>query len=120
MSTRQFAKTARALAASHQEAAELRAKLAGFEKRAAAESFLISMMEDSRAPLALKPSSVADFMSKRAAIEKQDLEVAKLAAKMVGSQGFEIGDPEEPSPLFPEYNGSRADAEFTEWLAGLA
>lgn len=120
MSTRQLAKTARALAASHREVAELRAKLAEFEKRAEAEDFLMQMMGDARAPLALKPSGVADFMSKRAAIEKQNLEVAKLAAKLAGSQGFEIGDPEEPTPLLPAYNESRADAEFAEWLAGLA
>lgn len=113
-------KTSSALVASRREVSELRTKLAGLEKRAQAESFLLQMMEDPRAPLALRPTSVSDFISKRAAIEEQDLEVAKLAAKLYGGQDFGIGDPDQPAePPQMAYNESRADAEFTEWLSSF-
>jgi hypothetical protein len=113
-----LAKTASALTASRKEAGELKARVARLEKRAEAEAFLLKMADDPRAPLFLKPSSVADFMAKRAAIEEQDLEVAKLAARLYGGQDFGIGDPEQPTSAAP-YDESRADAEFTDWLAGF-
>lgn len=113
--TIQLAKTASALATSRKEVAELRARVVGLEKRAAAETFLLEMMESARAPMALKPSSIEDFLKKRAAIEQHDLEVAKLAAKIAGEGDFGIGDVEEETIPRP-YNESRADAEFTDWL----
>ena len=113
-----MAKTAAALAEARKEICALRTKIAGLEKRAAAEEFLVSMMHDTRSPPALKPSSVADFLEKRAAIEQQDLQVAKLAAKMAASQGFEIGNPEAGTSQPGPYNESRADAEFQDWLLG--
>jgi hypothetical protein len=115
-----MAKTASALVDARKEIETLRAKLATHEKRAAAEEFLVTMMQDARSPLALKPSSVTDFLEKRAAIEQQDLEVAKLAAKMAASQGFEIGNPEPVTDAQrgSYYNESRADAEFQDWLLG--
>jgi hypothetical protein len=116
MSLITMAKTATNLVASKKRVTELETKISEFEKRAAAEQFLVSMMNDPRSPLFLKPSSVADFMSKRAAIEAQDLEVAKLAARLHGGQDFGIGDPEKDTPLLP-FNESRADNEFTEWLS---
>lgn len=114
-----MAKTASALADARKEVEALRAKLAGYEKRAAVEEFLVAMLDDARAPRALKPSSVTDFLEKRAAIEKQDLEVARMAVKLAATQGFEIGNPEPvpPGPASP-YNDSRADAEFQDWLLG--
>lgn len=112
-----MAKTASELAESRRRVTELETKVAQLEKRAAAEEFLLKAMDDPRSPTFLRPSSVSDFMSKRAAIEAQDLEVAKLAAKLHGGQDFGIGDPEQPTPLLP-YNESRADNDFTEWLAG--
>jgi hypothetical protein len=113
-------KMSSALVASKKEATGLSTKLAGLEKRAQAEAFLLQMMEDPRSPSALRPTSVADFMSKRAAIEEQDLEVAKLAARLYGGQDFGIGDPDRPDELSPmPYNESRADAEFTEWLSSF-
>lgn len=115
MSVVKLAQTAKALVEAKKKVSELETKLAALEKRAEAEGFLLDMMQDPRAPLALRPSSVADFLEKRAAIEKQDLEVAKLAAKMASSRGFEIGDPEDPTPLF-QSTGSRADDEFVEYL----
>lgn len=115
MSFVKLAQVAKALTESKKRVSELETEIADYEKRAAAEGFLLDMMQDPRAPLALRPSSVADFMEKRAAIEKQDLEVAKLAAKMASSHGFEIGDPDDPSPLF-QSTGSRADDEFLEYL----
>ncbi len=111
----QMAKTASELAASRKKVAELEAKLVEFEKRAAAEQFLVDMMSDARAPLSLKPSSVADFLEKRSSIEKVDLEAAKLAVKMASVHGFEIGEPEDPTPLY-QSSGSKADDEFTEYL----
>jgi len=119
MSILQLTKTANALVAANKKVADLEARVVEFEKRAAAEGFLIEMMESPRAPFALKPSSVADFLEKRAAIEKQDLEVAKLAAKMAGSHGFEIGSPETPAPLF-QSTGSQADDEFIAYLLGTS
>jgi hypothetical protein len=113
-----MAKTASDLIASRKENDDLRAKLAGFEKRAQAEAFLIDMMSDVGAPLAMKPSSVADFLEKRAAVEKlPDIEVAKTAVKMASANGFEIGGPDEPTPLY-QSSGSQADDEFTEYLLG--
>lgn len=113
-------KMSSALVASRRGATELRTRLTGLEKRAEAEAFLLQMMEDPRAPPALRPTSVSDFMSKRAAIEEQDLEVAKLAARLYGGQDFGIGDPDRP----PEssqvaYNESRADDEFNQWLTSF-
>lgn len=114
-----MAKTASALADARKEVEALRAKLAGYEKRAAVEEFLVATMNDARAPRALKPSSVADFLEKRAAIEQQDLEVARMAVKLAASQGFEIGNPEPAAPgTMTPYNESRADAEFNDWLLG--
>ena len=114
----QMAKTAQQLVDSRKEVDELKVKLASHEKRAAAELFLIDMMSDPRAPLSIKPSSVADFIEKRAAIEVlENIEVAKLAAKMASTHGFEIGSPEEPTTLY-QSTGSRADDEFTEYLLG--
>lgn len=117
MSKIQLAKTASDLIAARKRVEELETKLAEHEKRAAAESLLIDLMSDPRAPLSLKPSSVADFLEKRAAVEKVDIETAKLAMKMASSHGFEIGAPEDPTPLF-QSSGSKADDEFTEWLLG--
>jgi len=114
----QMAKTASNLVAANRRVVELEAKLTGLEKRAEVEQFLISMIEDAHAPSALRPTSIRDFLEKRAAIEKQDLEVAKLAAKMVSSQGFEIGDPEQPTPLQSGGDGSLADQMFTDYLLG--
>lgn len=116
MSLIAMAKTASELVESRKRVGELEAKISEMEKRAAAEQFLLTAMNDPRSPLFLKPSSVADFMSKRAAIEAQDLEVAKLAARLHGGQDFGIGDPEQSTPLLP-YDDSRADHEFTEWLS---
>ena len=113
-----MAKTASELVASRRENDELRAKLAEFEKRAQAEAFLVEMMSDVSAPLSMKPSSVADFLEKRASVERlSDIEVAKMAVKMASAHGFEIGGPDEPDPLY-QSSGSRADDDFTEYLLG--
>lgn len=118
MSVIQMTKVANELVASRRENDELRAKLAEFEKRAEAEAFLIDMMSDAGAPLSMKPSSVEDFLDKRAAIEKLDsIEIAKTAVKMASAHGFEIGGPDEPTPLY-QSSGSRADDEFTDYLLG--
>ena len=113
-----MAKTAAQLVTYRKEVEELKSKLAAFEKRAEAEQFLIDLAQDPHAPLHLKPSGIADFLEKRASVEKlPDIAMAKTAAKMAGSHGFEIGEVEEPTTLF-ESNGSRADDEFTEWILG--
>ena len=82
MSIAKLAQVTKTLAETQKKVADLQAELKAHEKRAEAEGFLLDMMQDPRAPLALRPSSVADFMAKRAAIEKQDLEVANLAANL--------------------------------------
>lgn len=114
-------KTATKLAAARKEVDDLRSKVEAFEKRAAAEKFLLEMMESPQAPIALRPDSVADFMAKRASVEEQDIEVAKLAAKLFGGQDFGIGDPEtvDDQPSGSAYNESRADNEFVDWLRGF-
>ena len=112
-----LAKTASELVSVRKHVRELETKLAEFEKRAAAEAFLIETMANARAPYALKPSSIADFIEKRAVIEKTNLEAAKLAIQMTSMQGFEIGAPDQTQPL-PSSSGSRADDEFTEYLLG--
>jgi hypothetical protein len=117
MSMIQMAKTAQELVDTRKEVEELKTKLADFEKRAGAEAFLIDMMSDARAPLSLKPSSVADFIEKRAAIEKVDLKTAELAVKMASAHGFEIGVPEEPTALY-QSSGSKADDDFIDYLLG--
>ena len=118
MSMIQMAKTAQALSVSKKENEDLRAKLAEFEKRAEAEAFLIDMMGNPRAPLSMKPSSVSDFIDKRAAIEKlESIEVAKTAVSMASTHGFEIGEADEPDHL-QQSNGSRADDEFNDYLLG--
>ena len=118
MSMIQMAKTAQQLIDSRKEVESLRAKLAEFEKRAQAETFLVDMMSDVSAPLAMKPSSVSDFLEKRASVEKlPDIEVAKTAVKMASANGFEVGGPDEPTPLY-QSSGSRADDEFTDYLLG--
>ena len=111
----QFAKTASALATSQKRVVELESRLAEFEKRAEAEAFLIETMSNTRAPLSLRPSSIADFLEKRAMVEKSNLEAAKLAVQMsAGGTGFQIGDPEDSRPL--SSSGSRADDEFIDYL----
>ena len=97
------------------EAENLREKVAKFEKRAEAEQVLIDLIHSNDAPIALRPSSVEDFLNKRAQIEEKDLETVKLAAKMASAQDFGIGDPENESSLFNS-SGSKADDMFTEWL----
>jgi len=110
-------KLAEALTAARAEIRELRTKIAGYERREAAEGFLIEALDSQELPPSLRPSSVPDFLEKRAMVEKHDLKATKLAAQML-AQGYEIGGPEKiDAPTVP-YNDSRADAEFEAWLAG--
>lgn len=95
------------------ECDELRERLEAFEKRAAAESLLAS----DEVPAHFRPTSVDDFLDKRAQIEDQDLETVKLAMKMSSGADFSIGAPEENTPLY-QSSGSQADDMFTEWLLG--
>lgn len=113
-----MAKTASLLATANKRVEELEAKIAGLEKRAEAEQFLLSMMEDVHAPQALRPTSVRDFLEKRATVESQDLEVTKAAAKLAGGQNFEIGDPTRPTHAAGD--GSLADQMFEDYLLGTA
>lgn len=112
-----FAKMARELVASRKENAELKAKLAAFEKKAEAEQILVEAMSDPRVPLHLRPSGVQDFLTKRAQIEGQDPKTVKLAMQMASGTEFGIGEPESSKPAFTS-SGSLADDQFTEWLLG--
>jgi len=115
----QIAKLASSLVAAKKKISELESKVADFEKRAECEDFLISMLENSQAPAPMKPTSIFDFLEKRAKIEKQDLQIMKLAAEMASSQKFEIGDPEQfPQSVSGNYNESAADQMFTDYLLG--
>lgn len=111
----QLAKTAAELVDVRRHAADLEARLAVFEKRAETEAFLVDMLTNPRAPNAFRPSSVGDFLEKRALIEKQNLEAAKLAVEMANGHGFEIGDVEKPDTNYVT-QGSRADDEFVDYL----
>jgi hypothetical protein len=113
-----MAKTASELVTARREVTELRVKLAAAEKRAAAESFLIELMNDPAAPVHFRPSGVDDFLAKRAQVEKIDLNQARLATKIASRGSFEIGEPEDEKPRFSA-SGSKADDEFTDWLTGF-
>ena len=110
-----MAKTASELVTARREVAELKAKLAQMEKRAAAESFLVELMSDPAAPVHFRPSGVDDFLAKRAQVEKVDLEQVRLATKIASRGSFEVGEPEDERPRFSP-SGSKADDEFTDWL----
>jgi hypothetical protein len=118
MKATDFAKLGRELVASRKECDALKVKLAGLEKRAAAEVFLTSLLQDPTAPMHLRPSGVEDFLSKRDQVEKLDLETAKLAAQMASRGGFEIGEPEDASPRYSS-SSSKADDQFVDWLSGF-
>lgn len=111
-----LAKTAANLRDAKSRVSELEGELASFKKKAAAEDLLLKIMQDPNVPLHLKPSSIADFVEKRAHLEAlEDIAVAEAAVKMASSQGFEIGAPEDPTPLY-QSSGSPADDMFTDWL----
>lgn len=113
-----FAKTASDLSQALKRVRELESKVAGLEKRAEAEKFLVETMANSRAPLSLRPTSISDFLEKRALIENSNLEAAKLAVQMTSAgEKFEIGDPEDSRPLYSSL-GSRADDDFVDYLLG--
>ena len=97
------------------QVAELREKLSAYEKREEAERLLVEATE-AEASSPLKVTGVEDFLTKRAQIEKHDLETVKLAMAMADKKDFGIGEPEDESPLF-QSSGSKADDMFTHWLA---
>jgi len=113
-----MAKTASELVTVRKEVTELKAKLAQMEKRAAAESFLIELMNDPAAPFHFRPSGVDDFLAKRDQVEKIDLEQARMATKIAGRGTFEVGEPEDDRPRYLA-SDSKADDEFTDWLTGF-
>lgn len=111
-------KTAASLATANARVAELEARVGELEKRAAAEEFLIEVMDDPATPFALRPTSIDDFLEKRAMIEGIDLETARAAVKLAGAgSGFEIGTPDASTPLY-ESSGSQADDMFIQYLLG--
>lgn len=98
------------------ENAELKARVERLEKLAAAEQFLINI-DDSAAPVSLRPTTLEDFMEKRAALaEGENLKSAALAVKIASRQDFQIGDVSDHARPEHQTGEGQANAVFQNWL----
>lgn len=98
------------------EKAELEAKVAHLEKLAEAEKFLTEI-QDSDAPMSIRPTTIEDFLEKRAALAEGDnLKSAELAVKIASRQDFQIGEVSEQTRPEHQTGEGKADAIMSEWL----
>ena len=124
MSTATLAKTAAENQQLKNRVAELEGKLAAAEtkiaaaeKRAAAETMLVEVARDPRAPLDMKPVDVDDFLAKRAQLEAlASIDNARTAVKMASARSFAVGEPDATVPTQNFVSGSKAEEEFVNWL----
>jgi hypothetical protein len=119
MSTATLAKTAAENQLLKTRVAELEAKVAASDKRAAAEQMLIENANDPRAPLEMRPVDVEDFLAKRAQLEAlPSIEVAKTAVKMASTRSFTVGEPDASTPTNHVVTGSKAEDDFVNSFLG--
>lgn len=101
--------------------AELEAKLAAADRRAAAEAELVSILKDPRAPLDMKPVDVDDFMAKRAELEAlPDLGAVRAAVKMASTRSFTVGDVADgvTTDTPQSSKSSKAERDFENYFLG--
>lgn len=116
-----LAKTAAEKKKLEEEVVELRAKVAASEKRAAAETELVAIMKDPRAPLDLKPVDVEDFLAKRTDLEAlPDVATMRTAVKIASKGSFDVGtsDTGAPTDSFQSTRSSKADRDFENHFLG--
>lgn len=104
------------------QVAELQAKLAAADKRAAAEAELLAVSRDPRAPLDLRPVDIDDFLAKRAELEAlPDLGAMRTAVKIAATGSYSVGesDPEQSGAgAFRSPSGSKAEENFVNAFLG--
>lgn len=101
--------------------AELEAKVAAADKRSAAETELLAISADPRAPLDMKPVDVEDFMAKRAQLEAlPDLGVVRTAVKMAATRSFTVGEDagNVQTDAYQSTRTSKAERDFENYFLG--
>lgn len=102
--------------------AELEAKVAAAEKRAAAEAELVAIGSDPRAPLDMKPVDVDDFLAKRAQLESlPDFGAMRAAVKMASTRSFTVGEDagSVSADTYQSTRSSKADRDFENHFLGV-